>query len=53
MVALECVLGSSKYCQETWKQKQKTKIYQHIILDNNRKIKVYNGKYKTYHGSLS
>ena len=40
MVGLGWVLGSSDYYQETWKKNQKTKINQHIILENNRKIKV-------------
>ena len=53
MVGLEWVVGSSNYCQQTWKQKQKTKIYQHIILENDRKIKAYNRKYKTYQRPLS
>ena len=53
MVGLEWVLGTSNYCQEKWKQKQKAKINQHIILENNRKIKVYNRKYKTCRGPLS
>ena len=29
---------------------KKGKINQQMILENNRKIKVYNRKYKTYHG---
>ena len=33
------ILGSSNYCWETWKQKQKAKINQQTIIKNNIKIK--------------
>ena len=39
MIGLKFVLGFLNYCQETRKHKQKSKINQHIILENNRKKK--------------
>ena len=39
MISQGWVLVCSNYCQETWKQKQKTKINQQTILRNSRKIK--------------
>ena len=40
------IIGGSNYCQETYKQKRKTKINQQTIIKNNRKIKK-KGKVKT------
>ena len=39
MIGLKFVLGFLNFCQKTRKHKQKSKIDQHIILENNRKKK--------------
>ena len=49
---MECILGCSNYCQETWKKKRKTRISLQIDTKNSKKDKS-NRKYNTYHGPLS
>ena len=47
---LEKVLGNSKYCQKTWKQKQKTKINQQTTMKI-RKRKAMGNRKPTMHHS--